>query len=103
MTRSSPKEMVLGGLTEKVMLAGGNSLFNTLAAAAGGQRVDTCVYAATRLLSNVALSIDDLETARRMLRQVAEDAVSELELNWPHREQLLASAATVLHHGEGHA
>lgn len=94
--------MVKDGATDQVRRAGGESLFITLALASGGQRVDVCVYAFTRLLANVALSLDDIDQARDLLNQVAQDAISELELNWPDRKRLIAESLATTHREPGH-
>lgn len=97
-----PKTMIPGGPTDKVRKNGGEELFVTLAIAMGGQRVDTCVYAVTRLMSQLGLSHDSLNQATELMTQMAADANSELELNWPERDSLMAAAIANFHSRGGH-
>ena len=92
------KEAIPGGITEQVAAAGGQDLFIEMAMTMAGKDIGSCVYALTRCLANVGLFLsDDLGHSSKMLRQVGEDAVNELELNWPERKALLTKARANTH------
>lgn len=91
------KAMIPGGETERVANQGGQDLFVTLAMAMGGHSVEVCVYALTSCLANVGLAAERLDQASELMRAMAEDAVNQLELNWPDRDKLLSEAIANTH------
>lgn len=97
------KSMIPGGPTDEVRQAGGYDLFVALALSMGGKSFDVCAYALIRALAIVAINIDNKEAAVQFLRDAADDAINELELNWPDRDQLIgdaiASASPEVGHG----
>jgi len=97
-----PYKIIKGGLTDQVRQMGGDSLYISLAMATGGHRVDISVYALTRMMSSMGLMFEDINDARAVIRQMAEDAIGELELNFPDRERLIAEGRASIHREAGH-
>lgn len=98
-----PRAMVAGGSTDQVAKAGGARLFNELQMLLAGNEVGACVYALTRSIVVIGLLHDDLAEGSALIRQMAEDSVNELELNWPDREQLIADGAAAMQAMAGRA
>lgn len=87
-----PKPMIPGGPTERVKNGGGQDLFISLVTTMAGNSIDVCAFAVARCTCNVAFCLSEREEAKAFIRQIAEDAINELELNWPNRDQLVADA-----------
>jgi len=96
-------EMIEGGPTERVMKAGGEDAYREIAAALAGRNLDVCVYALTRAMTSIGLNLGTHEAGVTLVREMADDAINELELNREDRAKLLAEARAVYHSKGGRA
>lgn len=99
---SAAKQMIAGGATDQVRTIGGEDLFITLTTSMAGKRLDACVYALTRCMSNLGLLLDSADDASALFGRMAADAGNELALNWDNRQRLLAEARAQYHADGGH-
>lgn len=95
---STPREVVPGGDTDRVSKNGGYDLYVQLQLTMAGRTLEQGIYALARSCASTALiACESEEEACKLLRDMADDAINELRLNWPNRQELLAIAATSYH------
>ncbi len=88
---SAGRELIPGGVTERVRDAGGESLRLALATALAGHPLDQALYALIGALGGaVLLAAETQSEAEELLQTAADDALNVVRLNWGQRAQLVA-------------